>query len=71
MQKRKAIAFLIAAILLNCFVITNSKIVFKDYNPKQELLFPSNLSELIEAKHPVRLISDIIDRLDISAFEQL
>ncbi len=52
-------------------MITNSKIVFKDYNPKQELLFPSNLSELIEAKHPVRLISDIIDRLDISALEKL
>lgn len=43
-----------------------SKLVFKDYNPQENLLFPPNLSELIEAKHPVRVISAIIDGLDIS-----
>ncbi len=44
---------------------TSSKIVFKDYNPKENLLFPPNLSELIEEKHPVRVISNIIDGLAI------
>lgn len=42
-----------------------SKVVFKDYNPKQNFLFPPNLSELIEENHPVRIISSIIDGLDI------
>ncbi|MDV3753983.1 hypothetical protein CMU20_02995 [Elizabethkingia anophelis] len=44
----------------------NSKVVFKDYNPKQNFLFPPNLSELIENNHPVRTISAVIDGLDIS-----
>ncbi len=43
-----------------------SKVVFKDYNPKQNFLFPPNLSELIENNHPVRTISAVIDGLDIS-----
>lgn len=42
-----------------------SKIVFKDYNPEENLLFPPNLSELIDEKHPVRIVSSIIDGLDI------
>jgi transposase len=42
-----------------------SKLVFKDYSPQENLLFPPNLSELIEEKHPVRVISNIIDGLDI------
>ena len=46
-------------------MLTKSKVVFKDYNPKQNLLFPPNLSELIDEKHPVKIVSDIIDGLDI------
>jgi len=46
-------------------VLTSSKVVFKDYNPKENLLFPPNLSELIDEKHPVKIISEIIDGLDI------
>lgn len=45
---------------------TNSKVVFKDYDPKQNLLLPPSLDELIEAYHPVRTVSDVIDRLDLS-----
>lgn len=65
MQKRKAEAFPIVANFVNCCVLTKSKVVFKDYNPKENLLFPPNLSELIEEKHPVRIVSSIIDGLDI------
>ena len=50
-------------ILLVC---TNPKVVFKDYDPKQNLLLPPSLEELIEANHPVRTVSDVIDRLDLS-----
>lgn len=42
-----------------------SNVVFKDYKPKENLLFPPNLSELIDQKHPVRIVSSIIDGLDI------
>lgn len=46
-------------------MLTKSKVVFKDYNPKENLLFPPNLSELIDDKHPVKIVSNIIDGLDI------
>ena len=42
-----------------------SKVVFKDYNPKQNFLLPPSLEELIEANHPVRTVSDVIDGLDL------
>lgn len=42
-----------------------SNVVFKDYKPKENLLFPPNLSELIDQKHLVRIVSSIIDGLDI------
>ncbi|MDR6464843.1 transposase [Chryseobacterium sediminis] len=48
-------------------MLSTSKVVFKDYNPKGNLLFPPNLSELIEDKHPVKIVSDIIDGLDIKS----
>jgi transposase len=40
--------------------------VFKPYNQNQNLLFPPNLSEMIPEEHPVRLVSTIVDKLDIS-----
>ena len=39
--------------------------VFKPYNQNQNLLFPPNLSELIPKEHPVRLVSVVVDKLDI------
>lgn len=42
-----------------------SKAVFKAYKPEENLLFPPNLSGLIDEKHPVRIVSSIIDGLDI------
>ena len=64
-KKRKANAFLNCANCLICCVSIKSKVVFKDYNPKENLLFPPNLSELIDDKHPVKIVSNIIDGLDI------
>lgn len=48
-------------------MLSTSKVVFKDYNPKENLLFPPNLSELIDEKHPVKIVSNIIDGLDIKS----
>lgn len=40
--------------------------VFKPYNQNQNLIFPPNLSDMIPEGHPVRLVSTIVDKLDIS-----
>lgn len=48
-------------------MLSTSKVVFKDYNPQENLLFPPNLSELIDEKHPVKIVSSIIDGLDIES----
>jgi transposase len=43
----------------------NDNLVFKDYNPKQIMLLPPSLEELIEANHPVRVVNDVVDRISI------
>lgn len=43
-----------------------SKPVFKAYTPNQGLLFPPNIEDLIQAHHPVRVVSQVIDQLDIT-----
>lgn len=43
-----------------------SKKVFKPLTSNQVVLFPSNLSDLIPKDHPVRLVDQIIDSIDIS-----
>lgn len=43
----------------------NSNLVYKDYNPKQITLLPPSLDELIAPNHPVRIVNDVIDRINI------
>jgi transposase len=43
----------------------NSKLVFKDYNPNQNLLLPPSLEELIDPNHPVRVVNQVVDNIDI------
>lgn len=45
--------------------VSNKK-VFKPYNPEQEVLFPISIGQFIPANHPVRIISKVIDKLDLS-----
>ena len=42
------------------------KVAFKAYEQNQALLFPPALSDLIDRNHPVRVVSDVMDRIDIS-----
>ncbi len=42
-----------------------SKVVFKDYNPKQNMLLPPSLDELIDDNHSVRVVDQVIDHIDI------
>ena len=47
----------------------SAKIVYKDYNQNESLLFPPTLGELVPENHPVRIVNAVIDRLDISSVE--
>jgi len=42
-----------------------AKQVFKQYSQHQAFLLPPSLDELIEANHPVRVVSDVIDGIDL------
>jgi transposase len=39
--------------------------VFKPYQQNQQYLFPPSLEDMIAANHPVRVVSEVIDRIDI------
>ena len=41
----------------------------KNYNQNDSLLLPLSLGELISLTHPVRIVSDILDKFDISDIE--
>lgn len=43
-----------------------AKPVFKAYNQQQPFLLPPSLDDLIGANHPVRIVNDVINRIDIS-----
>jgi transposase len=42
-----------------------SKVVFKDYSPNQILLLPPSLEEMIDPNHPVRVVNQVIDSIDL------
>ncbi len=52
--------------VLTCNVSNNkSKVVFKNYTPNQIMLLPPSLEELIEANHPVRIVNQVIDNINL------
>ena len=46
-----------------------AKVTFKSYNPNDNLLFPPCLGDYLPKNHNARVVSAIIDRLDISEIE--
>ena len=46
-----------------------AKVVFKSYNPNDNLLLPPCLGDYLPQNHPARVVSAIIDRLDIGEIE--
>ena len=46
-----------------------TKVVFKSYNPNDSLLLPPCLGDYLPRNHKARVVSAIIDRLDISDIE--
>ena len=49
----------------------SAKIHFKDYNPKQIILFPQRLDKDIAEDDPVRVIDAVIDNLRLDNFKKL
>lgn len=47
-------------------MLLKANIAFKPDNQNQVLLFPGSLDENIPAVHPVRIVNEIVDKLDIS-----
>ena len=46
-----------------------AKVIYKSYNPNDNLLLPPCLGDYLPQNHPSRVVSAIIDRLDISEIE--
>ena len=48
----------------------NNKVVFKTYSPNQGMLLPPSLDELIAAAHPVRVVNEVIELLNLELLEK-
>jgi transposase len=46
-------------------VYRKSKVLFKNYTPNQILLLPPSIEEMIEANHPVRVVNQVIDSINL------
>jgi transposase len=44
--------------------------VFKVYEPRQGMLLPPSYEELVPLNHPVRVVDEVIERIDVSALER-
>jgi transposase len=44
--------------------------VFKQYSPTQAFLIPPSFDELIVANHPVRIVNDVVEKIDLKLLEQ-
>ena len=60
----------VIAITVLVIMAKNNKVVFKPYSPNQGMLLPPSLDELIAATHPVRVINDVIDSLNLELLEK-
>ena len=49
----------------------STKIHFRDYNPKQTILFPHRLDKDIAETDPVRVVDTVIDSLKLENFRKL
>lgn len=49
----------------------SAKINFRDYNPKQIILFPQRLNKDIAGNDPVRVVDAVIDSFKLENFRKL
>ena len=43
------------------------KVIFKADNQRQAMLLPPDLNDLVGVNHPVRIVNDVLDKIDISS----
>jgi transposase len=48
----------------------NNKVIFKKYTPSQGMLLPPSLEELIPSSHPVRVVNEVIESLNLQLLEK-
>ena len=46
------------------------KVVFKRYVQEQMMLLPPSYEELVPENHPVRVVNEVLERIDISGLER-
>lgn len=49
----------------------STKLHFRDYNPKQMILFPQRLDKDIAENDPVRVVDAVIDNLRLDNFKKM
>jgi transposase len=48
----------------------NNKVVFKTYSPSQSFLLPPSIEELIPLSHPVRVVNEVIESINLEVLER-
>ncbi len=43
----------------------SGKVVFKPYDPDQATFLPYSLEELVPLGHPVRIVKQVVDQVDV------
>lgn len=46
---------------------SRNKVVFKDYHPNQLYLLPPSLEDMIQRNHPVRVVNQVVDSINVDA----
>lgn len=44
---------------------SRNKVVFKDYHPNQLYLLPPSLGDMIQPNHPVRVVNQVVDSINV------
>jgi transposase len=48
----------------------NKRVVFKRYDQTQQMLLPPSYDDLVPKNHPVRVVDELVERVDISGLER-
>ena len=48
----------------------SGKVIFKPYHQNQIILLPPSVEEMIEEKHPVRIVNSVVDQINIKPLEK-
>jgi transposase len=48
----------------------NKRVVFKRYDQTQQMLLPPSYDDLVPKNHPVRVVDEVVERVDISGLER-